>query len=351
MKKVFKNILALSFCAVVALGFASCSDDDDNSKFPIIDPVEPVQPTDDFTAEGYYKGNIAQNGSANLWINFVAKTLTWDADEYDYTGTGDLLCLDFNTVIAENPDFAKLADGTYTPGEDYSKFTFNISDYESYVVKYVNSSSTELEITDGTIVVSTAEQYTVIEAKLTLSDGSDYDFHYIGKIPVLNRSGEGNMSNLTENIAVTDLTQGVAMYFGEAFTTTSDHYILLIAGDDYDLEENFGSSPSLMLGLNVAPGSTDGIPSGTYTVIDALDADDYEVGTALSGFYEPFYGGYYGAWYFHYDAGLEAAMATGTITVTNKGNGNYDVKFDLVDGYGHTVKGSYSGPLALEDLS
>lgn len=48
----------------------------------------------------------------------------------EYTGSGDIVCIPFNTDIAANPDFATLADGTYradTTGGDgsHAKHTFD----------------------------------------------------------------------------------------------------------------------------------------------------------------------------------------------------------------------------------
>lgn len=70
---------------------------------------------------------------------------------------------------------------------------------------------------------------------------------------------------------------GLALYAGETFTTTSDYYMVILAGTDYDLISNFGTAPGINLGLNVEVGSTDGIPSGTYTIINVDEADDYPV--------------------------------------------------------------------------
>lgn len=106
-----------------------------------------------------------------------------------------------------------------------------------------------------------------------------------------------------------------------------------------------------MLSVNVTPGSSTGIPSGTYTVIDALTADDYDVNTLLSGVYEPAYGGYFGAWYFSTTGKVEASLRSGTVTVTNRGGNEYTFEIDLKDGYGHRITGSYAGVCRVEDWS
>ena len=351
-----KTLLKLTLCSAVLMGFASCSDDDDNNPNnpggPSIDPVVPGLTTD-MTNEGYYKADYYGVGTGNLFINFMSNNLEWDDMEEDYTGNGDIICIDFNTVLAANPDQPSLADGTYNTDTDgsYAEYTINVQDDESYVTKYANGSSTDYVITAATLAVSTENGVTTIEGDLTLDDQSTYNFIYIGHLNIYNRSGEGKMSNLTENVTVSDLTQGLALYYGEAYTETSDHYMVMIAGADYDLYENFGNAPCVMFGLNVTPGSTTGIPSGTYTLIDAMTADDYEVGTALSGVYDPTYGAFGGSWYFFTGKTLEAAMQTGTINVTNNGDGTYAFTFNVADGYGHTITGSYNGAIAIEDLS
>ena len=195
------------------------------------------------------------------------------------------------------------------------------------------------------------EGYYVIDAALTLSDGSEYAYSFVGAISFLNRSGEGQMSNLTQDIEIKGLSQGLLAYGGVVFTETSDLYTVILAGPDYDLGNNYGQSDALMLSVNVTPGSSDGIPSGTYTVIDALTADDYDVNTLLSGVYEPAYGGYFGAWYFSTTGKVEASLRSGTVTVTNRGGNEYTFEIDLKDGYGHRVTGSYAGVCRVEDWS
>lgn len=342
-----KSLFRAAIFATALISVTACSDNDDNETI-IIDPV--ITPSDDMTNEGYYKGDIYDNQTGNLWVNFISTNLEWDDFEEDYTGTGSIICLDFNTVLAENPDFAILANGNYTATDTHDLYTLNI-DGDSYVTTYSPAGTKSREVTSGTVSVTTEGEYTVINATLTLEDNSEYEFKYVGKLRIINRTTEGQMSNLTGDVTITGLSQGVATYWGETFTETSDYYSVVLAGSDFNLDENFGNAPSIMLGLNVTPGSSTGIPSGTYTVIDAMEADDYETGTALSGVYEPSLGGFFGTIYFHSLEGIEAAAKSGTIEVKNNGNNNYDLTIDLKDGYGNSIKATYSGKLTLEDIS
>lgn len=343
----FKSLFKTAIFAMAAVSFTACSDDDDSGKI-IIDPI--VTPSDDIINEGYYKGDIYGNGTGNLWINFISKDLVWDDFEEDYTGNGAIVCLDFNTDLATNPDFAILSDGEYTADDTHAAYTLNI-DGDSYVTTYSASGTSAKEVTAGNVTVSKDGEYTVIDALLTLEDDTEYEFRYVGKLRIINRTSEGEMSNLTGDVTLNDLTQGLISYWGEVFTETSDYYTVVLAGEDFDLAENFGNAPSIMIGLNVTPGSSTGIPAGTYTIIDAMEADDYDTGTALSGVYEPSLGGFFGTMYFHTLEGFEAAIKSGTITVADNGNNSYTITFDLKDGYGHSVKGSYSGTLEFEDIS
>lgn len=351
MKKLFKNLFTLAICTLLSAGFVACSDDDPETPPPTTPDEPTVTPTTDMTNEGFYKGDLYAKGTGNMWINFISNGVEWDDFEEEFTGNGAIVCLDFNTTLASNPDLATLPAGTYEPADDnYGEFTFNL-DGATYVTLVENSVSTECEATGGKITVTDESGYKKIVAELTLDNGQDYTFEYVGKLNIMNRTGEGHMSNLTGDVTINNLTQAVAYYYGETFTETSDYCAVVIAGPDFDLDENLGQSPSVMLGLNVTPGSTTGIPSGTYTIIDAMEADDYDVNTALSGVYDPTYGGYFGTWYNCTADGLEGSMKTGTITVTNNGDGTYKFDLNLKDGYTHAVTGTYTGSVTWVDWS
>ena len=260
--------------ALLSFTLAACSDSGDNDPTPSPDgggDGTTLVPTQDVTTEAYYKGDLYGTSTGNLWINFISK-MEYDASEGDYVGPGYILCLDFNTTLAENADFATLAEGTYTcnyASDSHEAFTLNVAYGDSYLLRYAEGGGSEsFDITGGTVTVALREGYYCIDAHLTLSDNSDYDYSFVGELSFLNRSDEGQMSNLTGDVTLSGMTQALAGYYGAAFTDTSDYYTIIIAGPDYDLDVNYGASDALMLTLNVTPGSTDGIPSGSYTVVD-----------------------------------------------------------------------------------
>lgn len=356
-----KSNFFLRFLSIAALSFAltACSSDDSDGagkggKDDGDPDEEVITPTEGVTTEAFYKGDYYGKGTGNLWINFRSE-MKYDDLEEDYIGPGYILCLDFNTALAENADFARLAEGIYTCGgasDTHEAFTLNAAEGDSYVTFYEsNGSSKTLDVADGTVTVSIRQSYYSIEAALKLDDGTDYAYSFVGTISFINRSDEGQMSNLTQDTALTDMTQALLAYNGTVFTETSDLYIVILAGPEYDLDINYGASDALMFSVNVTPGSAQGIPSGTYTVIDAATADDYPAGTALSGVYDPTYGGYFGSWYFSTRNKTEASVRGGKIDVTDLGNGTYTFDVELQDGYGHRITGRYSGSCRVEDWS
>lgn len=359
MKK-FSRLPHLLNCVLLVFALSACSDSDDNNPAP--DPAPgggdtpgtEIQPTEGVTTEAFYKGDLYEAGTGNLWINFISD-MRYDEDEGDYVGPGYVLCLDFNTALADNADFATLAEGTYTcdyTNDTHAEFTLNVAYGDSYLLRYAEGGGpSSLEITGGTVTVAVREGYYCIDAALTLSDDSPFEYSFTGAISFLNRSEEGQMSNLTGDIALEGMTQGLMAYGGTVFTETSDLYTVILAGKDYNLDINYGTSDALMFSFNVTPGSSTGIPAGRYTVIDAMTADDYEVNTLLSGVYEPTYGGYFGSWYFSTTQKLEASLRGGEVEVTDNGDGTYRFEINLRDGYGHTVTGSCTVPCRVEDWS
>lgn len=333
MKKLFK----LTLCAAMLTSLAACSDDDNNPPFTI-DPIE----DSNVDVAAFYYGDYNDNGTGNFDVNFLTKGMTWDEDEATYYGPGELVYLTFNSTLASNPDQATLTPGTYTfdTNEDYDEMT-----YSGSVTTYdADGTETEKYIKNGDITVSIESGKYSLIGSLTLNDNSIYDLNFKGAISFVNKSGEGLMSNLTGNVNVTTLTKGGIILWGETFTETSDYCSVILGGNDYNLYENYGSGAALNFGLNITPGSTE-IPSGTYTIINAEEADDYDVNTALSGVYDSSYGGYFGTWYFNDQ--VESSMRSGTVTVTNNGGDNYTFVFDLADGYGHKVTGTWTGTVTI----
>jgi hypothetical protein len=342
MKLRSKFLTALSVMFACTM-MTSCSDDDkpnpDGDGTGDEDVV--VTPTSDLDVYAFYYGDYYENGTGNYGINLITPTMEWDDDNETYLGPGELVYFELNSNVAENADFAQPSDGDYTftdDEDDPALGTFS----SAYVITYdAEGNATENSATGGTITVAYSNGAYTISGKFILSDGSEYPINLTKSFSFLNRSDDGYLSNLTGDVTISGMTQSQILFWGETFTETSDYCSIIIAGDDYDLDENSGNSPAINVALNLTPGSTS-IPEGTYEIIDFWEADDFEPFTAASGIYFSLYGGYLGTWYFNGDT-IEASMLTGSIDVKDNGNGNYTFTFNLADGYGHKVTGSYTG--------
>ncbi len=342
--KILRNTVAL-FAAIALCGAAtSCSDNDSDDPVVVVpggeEEGDDITPTEGIDVVATYYGDYNENNTGNYGLNFVTSGMEWDDFEETYLGPGELVYFELNSTLADNPDLAHPADGTYTfdAAGNSADMTFG----SATVTRYdASGNQTIITVTGGTLTLKTLSNgmYEITSAFVT-DVNTPVEFSYTGYIRFLNRTGEGFMSNLTSNIVLKDMTQSAILLWGETFTETSDYCSVIIAGKDYDLLENFGTSPAINLGLNVTPGS-EGIPAGTYNVINAMEADDYDPFTALSGVYEPTYGGYFGNWYL--DPLTEAALYTGTVEVSTGANGEYTFVIDLADGYGHKVTGTYTG--------
>ena len=280
-------------------------------------------------------------------INFIEGDIEVD-DWGDAVGEGRIVCLDLNFDLPDNPDFARLPEGTYEMGSgDGAPYTWN-ADGSSYVISAGSGYSGNGEITGGTVTVSSfGEDGYRIVCELSTEEG-DFEFEYRGKVSFINHSGEGEMSNLTGDCEVAEFTQGSQTYLGDLFETgESEMYMVVLADDDYDLNTNFGLGQSIILYLNVPNGSSEGVPAGTYEgLLDAYTAVSLPAWTGLSGIYE--YGTYMGCWYFHLQEQVEARFVDGTVDVAVDGD-TWVFEGDLLDGYGNTVSFVYEGGMLFAD--
>ena len=247
MKNTLQTLSRFAVCLMM-IGAVACSDDEPGGGGPgggeggggEGEGGGPSTPelTEGISAEGYYKGDAYEKGTGNYWINFVSEDMEYDNEEDTYYGPGFILCVDFTSVLASNPDLAVPQSGPYTIGEsaDYSAFSINSDSYDTYLNRYdANGNVTETSFTAGTMDIAYENGIYTIECKMTTVDEEEYEFTYVGPIPFYNRTGEGEMSNLTDNVEISGLTQGMALYEPEAFTTTSDLYMVILAGEDYAL--------------------------------------------------------------------------------------------------------------------
>ncbi|MDE7411472.1 MAG: hypothetical protein K2M94_05470 [Paramuribaculum sp.] len=354
MKKVMGKLAMLALGLAMIVGFVACSEE--NNDIPEEEvkptPAPAVEPefTTNLLSEGQYRGDYFDSGSGNILIGISDNTIVYDENTNQFTGSGKMIALCFNTVIAENPDFAQLEEGAYSGNKTNDKGTFTLGG-KSYITTYTDGKPSKSAITKGSVIVSAyGDNVYAIEGVLT-TDNEKTEIYYVGKIPIYNRSYLGVYSNLTSSVQLPEFNQAALIDQGTFYSSQSDYIMLGLAGEDYTILENYGNGQCIWVGFNVNLGSA-GVPSGTYPLIvsSEMGADEEFVPfTVLDGFYFPPLDGIYGSWYFYAGSGLEAAIKTGNVTVVNKGNDEYSFILDVKDGHGNSIKGNYEGSVVYID--
>ncbi|MDE7025645.1 MAG: hypothetical protein K2O88_07180 [Paramuribaculum sp.] len=336
----------------IAASMAACSDNDNeepqapgdsDTTPPTEQTTTPITIVEDptYNTLGTYHGDFNGVGTGNYTVQLVSKGMTWDEDNYTYMGPGEIVYLEFNSTLASNPNQSAISSGTYTIAED----DYSLNTCSGAVTTYSASGDEDFKtISLGNIEVSHNGNLYTITGTVTLSDNSQKTINFNGTLTFLNRSGQGDMSNLESDFTVSGLTKAAAINFGQAFSEESNYCAIMLGDDKFNLDENIGSGSSLNFGINIAPDATTGIPSGKYTVTNCLETESFPVGSAWDGFYYADYAGYYGCWYFFGDY-IESALMSGTLDVENHGDGTYTMSFNMADAYGHTVSGTYTGSL------
>ena len=314
-------------------------DGDDDSGEPG-EPDTPDTPalTEGVRAEGYYKGDYHDEGTGNYWINFTVE------DEND-PGGYYILCLDFNGSLAADPDFAALdvRDYPMNVGSGYPAGTLN-GDGDTYLARHDDEGDfTYSEAQSGSAKVEMIEGLYKVTCSLLLENDEVCDFEYYGPLAFYNRTLDGNMSNLTEDVELT-FTQGMAIYYGDIYEMGSDAWNVVLAEADYDLDINYGQGDAVQLAFNVTHGAGDYIPDGTYTLLDANTAEELPAGTMIAGIYDASYGGYWGCWFYSVRRQVEARLVSGMVDVSREGD-IYTLELKLKDGAGRNVTATYMGKL------
>ena len=315
---------------------SACSDDEK----PNPDPI-PIPITKGVRPEAYYKGEVYTAETGSYWINFIIDATASEVEQ--------VLCIDFNSKLSADPDFAQPELGLYTFDAEGSHADFTLNgDGDSYVARIIDAATEDIEyisITGGTMELSQEENgYTTVECKLTLENGKKYTFTYTGPLTFFNRTEQGNMSNITEDLKITNLTQAFGIYYGDIFEAGSDMWNLILSDDQYDIDQLYGTGNVLQIAINVTNGAADYIPDGTYTVIDINTAETLPAGTLINGIYNPMYGGYWGCWFYNPERQLESALQQGGLKVSRQGE-TYTFDVDLCDRAGRHVRAVFTGKI------
>lgn len=383
MKKLQELLLLLALAAF-GTTVVSCSDDDDPAQTEQNDPDNPDNPDDpdnpdnpddpddpdtpatpvpalgEVWGTSYYFGANDNGTTASLCIAVASKGLTIyeDEDSWEtvYEGTGALIYFSVNIALPANPDTVTVPEGTYVLDAAGSQEagTFNAADGDSYYTAAMEGYllADMEEITGGEVEVTAAGDDTYrLRYDFTTASGLRVQSECTAVLRPVNYSEEGEFSNLRGDVSLNVLTQCGLIYYGDLYETGESEYYTIILGDEnIDLDYMDGPGDCLMLTLNVAPGSADGIPAGSYDAWVDLTDDELEslpAGSCIMGYIEWIY--YGGSWYFNTAEQYEARLTAGSVEVTRNGSA-YTISGTVQDGYGHAVAFSYEGtPLFIDE--
>lgn len=138
MKKLLNSFGLILFVLLTVM--CSCSSDEDENidNNPGGSDKKDVDLTEDYWTHSVYKGDFYDVGTGYYWINIVSSNMVWDQQNQTYKGDGFILCVDFNSALADNVDKPKPAAGKYNiiDSDEYGEMTVNIADDDSYVNFY-----------------------------------------------------------------------------------------------------------------------------------------------------------------------------------------------------------------------
>lgn len=148
-------------------------------------------------------------------------------------------------------------------------------------------------------------------------------------------------------VTVTDqihpqMVKGELWYFGDPYDKGISHnFIACIASQKIDLDKLTGDGEFMFLEFNTDLTYTRNIPGGIYTI-----NENFTAGTLFPAWVDD-NGSPWGTWLFGktYNP-VESGQA---VVETNAGG--YTIQYDLLDIFGNTISGSYSGALTYFDYS
>ena len=309
------------------------------------EPDPGIQPDYEFEAFvfiGDYYGTRRSNNELHTYTNILssAEDITAPgATSYQF----ELYCE--APADGRNP----LPDlGTYTCGNGSEAMTFVSAKYT-----YINGNGAverDLTINDGTIEFGQDGKEYFFDATLTDSEGKVHHITYSSSVSII----YGEYSQDPHSIILTkdvDFTAATAEAEYEGFENGVMHVSLLFDDQGETRYQNIMHVEAYM------PYNEEGrILPGTYNI--ASDHSEYTIETGeivvVYGVEMP-YGTYLE--YIYYDmegSGLNriawGAIASGTMTVAENGD-EFDIVLDLTTAEGHSITGTWSGPIEVEGFA
>ncbi len=328
MKKLFLNFMTIVFA--MSLILVSCDPKNGNDDTTPDDPngdgnVEQEQPsTPSWEEQGY---TVADAAFGTAYPDYAYTDLI-------LANETDTLVISLNTEGEET-----LSVGEYTM-DDSGEYPAGTWDPE---YTWLWNAENEVMVIDGTVSVTKAGRNYTVKADCIDENGDSVKWVYTGQIELeVYSTDDTSYGEVEAEDFSVDAISGEAGFYGDyAENGTSNYYVVLV-------DENGGY---FILDLYaVGTGTTEAIPSATYTI-----SDTYAENTAFSGYSDMTAGELVASYYFTDNNG-DGKVGEGEVFYLTEGNivvaeseGTYTITGDVVSALGTNIDFTYTGAITITD--
>lgn len=295
-----------------------------------------------------YQGTIQAAGTVNYYLAVTNTKYEGSGTSFELTEEGYALVLDIYGTAGES--WQDMPYGTFTESDSNADHTY-FSDYSSVV--YVNAAGEKQTmplVGNVTIAKDETSGEVTINATYLDSDYKEHDIVYKGSLRITNGMLNTNLPQLASDLTI-DGYDCQAVYLGDYFSTGSGMMQIVIQDWNMMDQKLGGAGVTLVVfGRKFNDPKDICLEQHTYYASETLEQYTWLPGTevTLMGMAFPF--GTYALYDDGSSSGLYTYGSTGSIDIAEVANG-YKITFDLITADGFSVKGSYEGPIYIEDQS
>lgn len=347
---------------------AACSDNDDPGKKPGPDPDQPVVLTTPLKGKVFFeKGETADNYYMGLYCGEVELRTFEDGSTWVPSDSRSrLLFLDLYAAAGAAMDRIVLPAGVYTVAGNQNAGTAN-SEY-TYGLWYFGEAIDYADVSGGTVAVTHTGKGYRIDAKLQMVRSSTKEplgtlkFSYEGALDftdITEPEPEDDYPPLKQNISTTFVGADIHYLGIPAYSSPVDVYVIDLYDDPTPLPNGVLDEGNVLRvelytdHQGYYPGETGvKMPAGTYTMTDGHVPVEPGIGTGNK--WDSGYGVFpYGSYLRHMDEATDKVYygfigEGGQVKVGVSGD-TYTIEADLKTLDGFSVKGSYTGTVAISN--
>ncbi len=297
----------------------------------------------------YYFGILEPESNVNnYYFALTDGTFEFTDNTYAMTSPGHVLVLDLYANAGEN--WREIPTGVFESSEAADDHTY--SSQFSGVRHYASASSKGAQYSlSGPVTITEEEDGTyTVTASFLGENNVEQSMVYKGELKLVNGAHSYAMPQYDGDMYV-DGKYATAVYNGDLFENGSGAMSIQIWDEKYEADGAGGLSATLMIFGKLFAESTITIEPGQYVAGTTLTKGTWMPCAELSmmGVIIPI--GTYG----HYDDGSELGYfsyaSEGTIDIEKSEDGQYNITFDLKNGFGDKLQGKYTGMIDIYDES